>query len=174
MPPKYFVDTIIIQTKKGKTIYDTIFRPIKNHTIVTNYTDIQQIFDLGNLFNNQVTLYYWATCNDTITYKYLKQLTHLKKQLRVDSFLNILCFVDTTLPDSFLISKLHFLKFQDTVQQKKFWEKELKLSIHPQMLPFIVLVDKQKIIRNYYLLNNLNEENFLLDIILINLEKEKR
>lgn len=171
MPPKHFVDTILTKTEKGKIIYDTLFHKVKKDLAVINYTNNKSI-TLGNMWDHQVTLLYIANGEDSFTYKYLKKLSRLKRQLKIDSFVNIICFVNISFPDSLLVSGIEFIMAKDTLQQKLFFNNELKMNIFTSLLPFVVLVDKQNFVRNYYLLNNLDEERFLLDIILLNLEKE--
>jgi protein SCO1 len=200
MPKRYYMDSVITETKDGRTTTDTVWHKTANISLVNQLGDTVSLYDIENRVI--VADFFFTRCPSicpqlTRNMARLQQsFSHYNEGRRViDS--SIVHFLSVSIdPERDSVSALkkyadkygvdHDTWWMLTGPKKKIYDyalEELKLGlqdgegvdtsfIHSQKM---VLIDKDHVVRGYYNgLDTLELKNLARDIALLMLEKDKK
>jgi len=193
MPPRYFFDSVAVNEKSGKTIYDTAWHHVKNISFTNQLGQKVSLYDIkGKVI---VLDFFFTRCPATCPAmaKAMKRLQYSFKNKNDTSFVQFISISVDPLYDSVL----QLRKFADkhkinpdnwwlvTGNRKEIYDfafNEMKANLADtdvdtsfiHTLDFFLL-DREKIIRGWYNAFDSTEQNRLVrDIPLLMLEKERK
>jgi len=193
MPQRYFYDSVTVNEKKGKTIYDTAWHHVKNISFTNQLGHQVSLHDIkGKVI---VLDFFFTRCPVTCPNmtKAMKRLQNSFKKKNDTSFVQFISVSVDPLHDSVLQLKKFADKFNvnpdnwwlATGNKKEIYDfafQEIKAGIadtevdtgfiHTQKF---FLIDREKIIRGFYDgLDSTAQQRLVRDIPLLMLEKERK
>ena len=192
MPRRYFYDTVVVKTEKGKQVNDTVWHKVRPFKLTNQLGKEVGIEDFGNKII--IADFFFSSC-PTICPTLTRNMKRLQDAFKkTDTIVRFVSF--TVDPARDTVSKIKAYGDRFSIDHDTWWMltgdrnaiynlalKEYKANIADTEIvdtgfvhtPLFFLLDKERVVRGWYSgLDSTHLDRLMNDVVLLTLEKDKK